>query len=73
MKLYLVSQETNCGYDVYNSIVVCAENEEKAKRIHPLDKRNDISGSWVTNVKDLQVEYIGEAREGMEEGEICAS
>lgn len=35
MKLYKLSQSVNYGYDTYDSCVVCAENEEEAKRIHP--------------------------------------
>lgn len=35
MKLYLLSQEMNRGYDTYDSVVVCAENEEEARIINP--------------------------------------
>ncbi len=30
-----MSQDLNDGYDTYDSVVVCAENEEEARRIHP--------------------------------------
>ncbi len=35
MKIYKLWQDVNNGYDTYDSIIVCAENEEEAKRIHP--------------------------------------
>lgn len=35
MKLYLISQEENNDYDTYSDAVVCADNEEEAKRICP--------------------------------------
>lgn len=35
MKLYLVSQNLNSGYDTYSDMVVCAQFEGAARRIHP--------------------------------------
>lgn len=35
MKLYKLSQEIKTGYDTYDSTIVCAENEEEARKIHP--------------------------------------
>ncbi len=35
MKLYLISQDINSGYDSYDSAVVSAESEEDARKIHP--------------------------------------
>ena len=35
MKLFLISQNVNTAYDTYSDAVVCAENEEEAKKIHP--------------------------------------
>ena len=35
MKLFLISQGENDGYDTYDSAVVCAKDEEAAKRITP--------------------------------------
>jgi len=32
MKLFLISQDENDGYDTYDSAVVCAKDEEAAKR-----------------------------------------
>jgi arylsulfatase A-like enzyme len=35
MKLFLISQDENGGYDTYDSAVVAAEDEEAARKIHP--------------------------------------
>lgn len=35
MKLWLISQTQNTGYDSYDSAVVAAETEEQAQKIHP--------------------------------------
>jgi hypothetical protein len=35
MKLWLISQDVNTGYDTYDSAVVAAETEEQARLIHP--------------------------------------
>lgn len=99
MKLYLLSQDINDGWDTYDSCVVCAKSEEEARLIHPsefvthCDDKNwfgthsnkenlgqeyiteDSFGTWVnrTEVDKINVEYIGEAKEGMKSGVICAS
>lgn len=73
MKIYKITQNVNSGYDTYDSFVVYAENEKKAKLVHNLDNTYDYYGSWVKNVEDIEVEYLGEAKEGAEEGEILSS
>ena len=35
MKLYKISQNKNKEYDTFDSAIVCAENEEEARKIHP--------------------------------------
>ena len=35
MKLFLISQSENNGYDTYDSAVVAAKDEEAARRTHP--------------------------------------
>lgn len=90
MKLFKISQNKNNRYDTYDSAVVCAENEEDAKTIHPDGKANDAStdpaiyrrgrsfdspdfiDDW-TGLSDIEVEYIGEAKEGLERGVVVAS
>jgi len=75
MNLYLLSQGVNNGYETYDSAVVCAETEEKARFIHP-DRHaiwdNHGIESWC-EPKDVCVELIGIAVEGMKVGVVCAS
>ena len=76
MKLFLISQDENCGYDTYDSAVVCAESEEDAKKMNPsggraTDEKEDY-GTWTT-LKHVDVEYIGEAKEGSEPEVVCSS
>ena len=35
MKLWLISQNVNCGWDTYDSAVVAADTEEEARNIYP--------------------------------------
>lgn len=76
MKIYLLSQNKNRGYDTYDSCVVCAENEESAKKIHPgggetTSEEEEYSG-WTT-LENVHCEEIGEANFNQSEGVICAS
>jgi len=89
MKLWFLSQSKNSGYDTYDSAVVAAESEEKAKYIHPgrLGHYSVSTGEYIiekwdgkaagnstwVNVEDVEVEYLGEAKKGIKEGVICAS
>ena len=76
MKLYLLSQSINKGYDTYNSCVVCAENEEDAKTIHPNGYGDNSwinSNDWAEKPEQVNVKYIGEAAPGMKKGIVCAS
>lgn len=44
MEIYLLEQDLNSGYDTYDSVVVIAENEDEARKIHP--------SSFVTHIKN---------------------
>lgn len=78
MKLFLISQTVNDGYDTYDSAVVCAESEDDAKSISPnggnptdeIDRWGNVT--WC-KISDVECEYIGEAKEGFERGVVCAS
>jgi len=62
MNLYLVTQTQNNKYDTFDSIVVCAESEDIAKRMTPdgLDRFDDSNyGTWCTSPKHASVELIG--------------
>lgn len=92
MKVYLISQDINDGYDTYDSAVVIAENEDAARKISPSPFRvyseelqgfafeysdgrleRDEFSSWVDDPDQVEVEYLGEAKEGSKPGTVCAS
>jgi len=90
VKLFKIYQDTNTNYDTYDSAIVCAENEEEARRINPGSfheigkddkwyfvfsngkREQDQDRSW-TDIENVRVIYIGEAKEGTEKGLILAS
>jgi hypothetical protein len=73
MKIYKISQEVNNDYDTYDSAVVCAENEEKARLMNPAGKWGEEYTSWAYKPEQVKVEYLGEAKEGLKEGFIVES
>jgi hypothetical protein len=73
MKLFLISQNENHDYDTYDSAVVCASSESEAKNMHPRDGELRFNYDWCSSVDFVNVQYIGEAAEGMKKGVICAS
>jgi hypothetical protein len=67
MKLFKISQTVNGGYDTYDSVVVCAEDEEAARRIHPMGENNtyflDEEDTWMLRlIKGGVVPYGGGER-----------
>ena len=58
MKLFKLSQDINCGYDTFNSVIVVAENEEKAKRIHPY------MGCFNVNYDEDKKEFWNKRKDG---------
>ena len=78
MKIYLLTQNENAGYDTYDSCVVIAENEEEEKKIRPdggsweRELKNKYC-CWVNHIERVSIEYIGEAKEESEEEVICSS
>lgn len=81
MKLYLLSQNDNNGYDTYDACVVCAENEEDAKIMQPkyngfkiFDPLNiEPYTSWAKSAESISCVEIGEANENQKRGIILAS
>lgn len=76
VKLWLISQTVNGGYDVYDSAVVAAHHETHARHIHPsgrIDDWRDTGPTWAYSPEQVTVKLIGEAAEGTEPGVICAS
>jgi len=83
MKIYLISQGKNKGYDTYDSAIVAAKSEEAARNMHPNGARWNGS-TWAENgiatgehdwakPKDVEVELVGTAKKGTKEGVILAS
>ncbi len=61
MKLYRISQSVNDDWDTYDSVIVMANSEFEAQRIHPSGNWKYGSHSWASDPKDVSVELIGEA------------
>jgi hypothetical protein len=82
MKLYRISQSVNNYRYTYDAAIVAAPSEEAAKLIHPSKESRDyldwmseeerFAYSWAP-VKDIIVEYIGEAGVDIKEGVVLAS
>ena len=79
MKLFLLSQKENTDWDTYDSLVVCAANEDEARKVHPED-RGDGSGwviryihTWCLTPEAVTVEYIGEAAPHVKPGVVLGS
>ena len=48
MELFLLQQDICTGYDTYDSVIVCAENEEEARKIHPSKSVTHVkNGNWM--------------------------
>lgn len=80
--LYLLLGEEQ-GWDTYDSIVVCAESEEEAKKIAPCGRKwdeiigtkylSDWKAGWASTPNNIEVEKIGIALDTTEIGVICSS
>lgn len=87
MKLWKLTLKDNAtvmnysGYDVYDSLVVAAETEDKARDTHPTcggvfdanDPRKWDSSAWAAYPDQVKAEYLGEAASGIVAGVIVAS
>ncbi len=79
MKLWLISQTKNLGYDKYDSAVVAAETEDDARATYPDEYQGD---GWPATVGEwscwalpefVKAAYLGEAKPDTKAGVICAS
>jgi hypothetical protein len=84
MNIYLLSQNENGGYDTFDSLVVVAKSEAKARMIHPSESygisREDAWGdsdraysSWASKPENVTVSHIGKANTGANEGIVITS
>lgn len=69
MNIYLLSQYEYRGYDTYDSCVVYAESEDKARQIHP----SISSRTWASCPENVDVSYLGSNPQATEPGLILAS
>lgn len=76
MKLYLISQTENTGYDTYRAAVVAADSPAQARLMHPDGSgqpvKIDRHASWVDDPALVTVVEIGTAAKGVGRGVICA-
>lgn len=77
MKLWLISQKVNNDYDTYDSAIVAAETEDAAKNMRPdgtefTDAESLFFSSWC-ELKDVEIEYLGNAAKHIKRGVILAS
>ena len=78
MKLWLISQSKDTGYDYFDSAVVAAETEEEAKLMHPQDGKDirtrvQVVQTWTYSPEDVDCQYLGEAKGGTQKEVICSS
>lgn len=81
MNLFLISQTSNRDYDTYDSAVVCAKNEDHARKMSPGGENGEEAefgqrhchSSWAYRLEDVSVKLIGKAVKGMPVGVVCSS
>jgi len=87
MKLYLITQSANNGYDTYDSAVVAARTQEEARYTYPSEYYTWQEGQWRyhngvlrdwaptdwAHPDDVTVTYLGTAKRGTKAGVITAS
>jgi hypothetical protein len=81
LKLYLLTQNDNNGYDTYDSCVVCAKDEKEAKTISPeggifvetAGKKSSWRTAWALRASSITCEEIGTANSDQKKGVILSS
>ncbi len=81
MKIWVISQDVNGGYDTYDSAVVIAATEEDARNMHPSGSRDKKAWKgpgawyydWAHTPDQVKVELIGDALEDEEPRVVVAS
>lgn len=76
--LYLLTQSSVRGYDTYDRAVVCAPDEDTARRTHPngdvdWHRTEQTAGTWARDPSEVTVTYLGDAFESIPVGVVCAS
>lgn len=76
MNLYKLTQTDALGYDTFDSCIVAAVNETKARSVHPQGKGGFHAGTfrtWASSPDLVTATLIGTAKEGTPSGVILAS
>lgn len=76
MKLWLLTQNINTGYDTHDGCVVAAKTEEAARQILPgkfMTWGHSAKYSWVCTPEEVTVKLLGNATKGTEAGLILGS
>lgn len=74
---YVVRTDDDPSYDIYESFVCIASNEQEARQMHPsgLQQHWTMMYNWITldKMSELRVQRVGVALEGAVPGVILAS
>lgn len=74
MKLFKISQNANDDWNTYDAAIVAASDEDVARNIIPgSGSWDEPEGNWCDRPDQVTVTYIGEAKEGTEQGVILES
>lgn len=75
MKLWLITQDENKGYDTHDSAVVVAASEEDAKQIDVggWDWKETRYTSWASSPDKVEARCLGDATPGLERGVVLSS
>lgn len=84
MNIYKITDDSALGFDMYDSAIVVAHDEDDAREIHPSEfvkdweseeKEYGIDSSWVSykDRKDISVELIGKANDDAVRGVVLSS
>lgn len=81
LKLYLLTQNDNNGYETYDSCIVCAKDEKEAKTISPeggifvetTGKKSSWYPAWAKRASSITCEEIGTANEAQKKGVVLSS
>lgn len=71
-KLYKISRESY-SWDEWTGAIVCADDEDHARSIHPSgdnDNWGNVYGGWVSDAAFVDVEYVGEAADNIKSGSV---
>jgi hypothetical protein len=73
MNIYLVTRTDEADYDEYDAMVVIAESEARAVKIHPDGNGRTDGKFWVNDSATLKVELIGIAKDDEKECVVLSS